>query len=102
VIELMQDRGGFLVEDFPCCCRPNAPRTALKQGHSQPFLQFGNLLAQRRLGYMNDGGCAGEAACLDDLDEISKLTELHFVLPIRGPHIINEIAALGNPICASA
>jgi hypothetical protein len=48
---------------------------------------------------MNDGGCAGEAACLDDLDEISKLTELHFVLPIPGPHIIDEIAALGNPIC---
>jgi hypothetical protein len=49
----------------------------LKEHDAEPFLQLGDLLAQRRLRDMDDGGRAGKAAGIDNFHKISELAELH-------------------------
>src|SRR5277367_2444894 len=73
LLHQLKDRCCFAIECLAGRCRAYAAHAAMKQGDAQFLLEFGNLLAQRRLGDMDRGRSTREAAGLHYPHEIPQV-----------------------------
>ena len=62
-----------------CVGQLHAPLGAIKQSHSEFVLELADLLAQRRLRYMQALGGAAEMQFFRDRDEIAQVSQFHML-----------------------